>query len=331
MSVPRAFLATMSPLPPRTRPPSREAHGRSADGVCGAMAARQHGLVSRDQALAAGLTRHAIQDRLAAHRWERVHTGVYRIVGSPATWEQQLMAACLLAGPTAAVSHRAAAAVWALDGVDSSLVEIVCPRRIRSTGFIAHRAAVPRRHATHIGSIPVTDPSRTLLDLGGVVSTRLMEDALDDALRRGLTTLTRLRRRLQAEGRRGRAGTGILRQLVDARDPSSALPESILESRVARLLTRAGLPRPVPQHEIRANGRLVARIDFAWPEHLVALEADGYRHHSGRAAWQRDRARRNLLTGLGWRVLHISWDDVERRPEAVLSAVRSALEAFSGR
>ena len=236
------------------------------------------------------------------------------------------MAACLHAGRGAVVSHRSAAALWRFEGVEPGSVEITTPRRIRCGNMIARRSRLSRRHVTSIGPIPVTDPVRTLLDLGAVVTPQIVEQ-IDDALRRGLTTLDRLRRRLRAEGGTGRRGAGVLRTLISARDPASAPAESALEARVRRLIAGSRLPAPVPQYEVRDQGRLLARVDFAWPDHMVALEADGYRYHSGRAAWQRDLTRRNALTGRGWRILHVTWEDLTRRPKAVTAAIRTALDA----
>lgn len=286
-------------------------------------------MLSREQALTAGLSQAALHRRVAGGRWEAVLPAVYRVTGTPSSWEQDLMAACLHGGRGSFVSHRTAAALWRLDGLEPGIVEIAASRRVRIPGIVAHGTRVPRRHLTAIGPIPVSRPGWTLLDLVAVASPALAEIALDDALRRGLTTLRRLARLLEAHGGPGRRGSGVLRSLLEARDPSAAPPESVLETRLARLLARSGLPRPVTQHEVRAGGRLVARVDFAWPEAMVAVEADGYRHHSGRRAWARDRTRRNALTGLGWRVLHVTWDDLRRRPEATLAEIRQALR-FSG-
>jgi very-short-patch-repair endonuclease len=58
---------------------------------------------------------------------------------------------------------------------------------------------------------------------------------------------------------------------------------------------------------------------------MVAIEADGYRHHSGKVAWQRDRVRRNALTIRVWRVLHVTWEDHEARPYEVVAEIRGAL------
>src|SRR5256714_7015750 len=84
----------------------------------GRLIARQRGVLSRSQALEAGLGRGAIQHRLDSGEWQRLHPGVYRMRGAPPSWEQRLMAATLWAGPESAVSHRSAAALWKLDGIE---------------------------------------------------------------------------------------------------------------------------------------------------------------------------------------------------------------------
>jgi very-short-patch-repair endonuclease len=63
---------------------------------------------------------------------------------------------------------------------------------------------------------------------------------------------------------------------------------------------------------------------FAYPQARLAIETDGYGYHSGRRRWQHDLARRNAITLLGWRVIHVTWDDLVRRPDAVIATVRAA-------
>lgn len=295
------------------------------DRRCAALAEGQYGVISLDQALGVGLTRPMIDHRLVAGRWGQVLPGVYRLAGTSSSWEQILMAACLHAGEGSAASHRAAAALWRLQGVDVRVVEIVTPRRLRHPGVLAHRTRVPRRRLTRVGAIPVTDPARTLLDLGAVVPPPVVGDALDDALRRRLVDVRALRRLVEADGARGRNGTGVLRAHLVDRNPRHAPAESVLETRLAALLRASTLPPPVQRHEVRVGGRVVARVDFAWPDAKVAVEADGYRFHSGKRAWSKDAARRNVLTAAGWRVLHVNWDGLRDRPETVLADIRRAL------
>lgn len=178
---------------------------------------------------------------------------------------------------------------------------------------------------TALDAIPVTTPARTLLDIAGEASRDVVEEALDDALRRKIVSVPRLRWRLLETARSGRPGIALLRALVDARAPESSVPQSVFETRVLRAIQQAGLPIPVRQHEIRSLGRLVAVVDFAFLDPRLAIEADGYRWHSGRARWEHERARLNELTLLGWRVIHVTWADLTRRPEAVMHAIRSGL------
>lgn len=71
---------------------------------------------------------------------------------------------------------------------------------------------------------------------------------------------------------------------------------------------------------------MVARLDFAYPEILLAIEADGFRHHGDKAGWNRDLARRNALTALGWRVIHVTWDDLRERPREIVRHLREAIQ-----
>ena len=172
--------------------------------------------------------------------------------------------------------------------------------------------------------IPVTSPERTLVDLGGVVAPRQLEGIVIDALRRNLVTREGLRGRAVDLSGRGKRGSGVvLRILADWEGRSH--PESVLEAKMLRLLRRASLPDPTPQWDVDLGGRHVARVDFAYPDRMIAIEADGYRWHSDAAAWRRDLARRNELTRAGWLVLHFTWDDVLRRPRQVAATVAAAI------
>lgn len=78
------------------------------------------------------------------------------------------------------------------------------------------------------------------------------------------------------------------------------------------------------QFEVRRQETLIGRVDLTYPERRLALEADGYRYHSGRAAWGRDLARGNGLLLAGWRVLRFTSADLRQRPDDVVEAVRRA-------
>jgi very-short-patch-repair endonuclease len=291
-----------------------------------ALARRQFGVFSRAQALGCGATPNMIQSRLNAGRWQRILHGVYVVAGAPSSWRRSLIAACLAAGDGAAASHRSAAALWQLRGFEPGVVEITVnrARRLRRPGIVEHAALMlPTIDVARVDAIPVTTPTRTILDLAAIAPRDAVEEALDDALRRKLTTPRRLTSRIGELGRR--PGAALARDLVRARSSTTEVPQSVFETRLLRALRAAGLPTPTPQHEIRRSGRLIAVVDFAWPSMKLAVEADGYAWHSGRITWEKDSARRNAVTCAGWRVVHVTWNDLHHHETATLARIRDAL------
>lgn len=293
------------------------------------VAAVQHGLVTLADVTASGASRGVVQRWTAAGRIERVGAGVYRLIGSPPTWEQRLLATVLAAGAGAMASHRSAARLWGL--LDDDVLELTVPahRRPRLRGAILHRSAdaagaqVVRRRA-----VPVTSPLRMLVDLGAVVGARAVEDVLDRALERRLVTVAGVERSLSELGGRGRAGAGVLRGVLERRALGSDRPDSLLEPRMARLIRDAGLPSAVFQHEVRSAGRLIARVDFAYPDVRLAVEVDGWGSHSSPRAFQSDLTRQNALVALGWTVLRFTWRDVVRCPATVGTDIRRVLRTL---
>lgn len=247
------------------------------------------------------------------------------MAGAPRTWEHDLLAACLWVGGVAVVSHRAAAALHRLRGFDPGPIEVSGDKNAPRPGVIVHHILFRYAQRIVVSAIPVSTAARTLLDLGAVVPASRVEDALDDALRRGLVSLDALHRMVEEERGKGRRGVGVLRKLLELRPAAAAPTESVLEGRALRLILGAGLPRPVTQHEVRDGARLVARVDLAYPDALVAVEVDGYSWHSGRSDWQRDMARGNALAALGWTVLHITAEDIRERPEDAVATIRASL------
>lgn len=277
------------------------------DAEIARIAARQHGVFTRAQASGAGATHAMIQHRVAMGRWALVARGVYRLAGVPVTWSQRALAACLIAGPGAVVSHRSAAVLWSISGFRPGRLDITVPvgRGNRNALATVHRADVK---GVRRDGVPVTTVARTLHDLTGVVGGDVLEEAVDDALCRRLVLLDEL------QGQRSR----VLRAVLEAWN-GDALPAGVAEMRVVRELLAAGLPQPVRQYEIRAGGQFVARVDLAYPEHRLALELDGFRWHAGRGPFRSDRLRRNRVEAAGWRLL-------EAAPEDIAELVRTAAE-----
>jgi very-short-patch-repair endonuclease len=295
------------------------------DRAVEAIATQQHGVISRQQARDCGHTRQGIDRRVASGQYREVHRRTFVLGGAPTSWSRRLWAAQLWAGPGAAFSHRSAAALLELEGIGPGFVELTSLRQIKTQGVTVYRKRLHERDVREVRGLRITSPSRTLLDLGDVHRYRVVERALDDALHRGLVSLAELNGLLVTAGGRGVRGTAILRALVESREPSDARSQSTLERRLARVIRNSDLPQPVPQYEVFDQDGFVARPDFAYPEHRLAVEAEGYRFHRDRQAWASDLERRSRLARAGWRVLHFTWEDVHDRPEWVIEQIRRTL------
>lgn len=131
-----------------------------------------------------------------------------------------------------------------------------------------------------------------------------------------------LERRLDAGSRHGRNGAAALGVLLAARAGARRWTQSQFERRLFALARRAGLPLPVPQFEVvLPDGRRVY-LDFAWPDTLIALEAQSYRFHAGRIAWSRDQLRTALLVSMGWRLVPVTWEDMVRSPQDLIDTLK---------
>lgn len=293
-----------------------------------AIAAEQHGVVAREQVMAAGVGASMLKRWVAQGRLDIVHAGVYRLAGVPETWEQQVMAAVLAAGRGASASHRSAGRLWALCDADDLEVSVAASRRPIIKGVRLHRVSdLDRATVVTRAGIPTTSPTRTLIDLGAVYGPGLVENALDRALTRRIITVDLLERELESLARPGRAGVGVVRTVLERRAIGAERPDSVLEARMARLFQAWSLPPAVFQYEVRVGGRLVARVDFAYPELRLAIEVDGWETHSSPRELQYDLDRQNALVAAGWIVLRFTWADVVRRPAKVAARIRAALAA----
>ena len=295
----------------------------TADRSVVELAARQHGCVSLEQLRACGLSGDQIDRRVRNGRLVRLGARVFAVGGSPPTWEQQLMAGVLGLGPSAVVSHRAAAALHGFDGYDRLPIELTLSRSGRGTGgpWTVHTTRrLELIDRVDVGGLPATSASRTIIDLAATATIPELERAIDSAVRDGLTSPAFLSRQLERLRGRGRRGVVLLDELlVDTGGHSD------LERRFLALVRSAGLPRPTCQRIFRRDGTTLARVDFSFEPCPVIVEVSGRRGHSSDAERDRDAQRRNELQHLGFVVLEFTNEQVRRHPAAVIAALRRHL------
>jgi hypothetical protein len=284
-----------------------------------ALAAAQHGVITRAQLLGLGLSSDAIEYRLRRGRLHRVGQGVYAVGRPQLTRHGTLIAAVLGCGPEAALSHESAAELWGMRKRRHGAIEVTLPGSDRKRpGVRAHRAALDPSERTRRHAIPVTTPVRTLVDLAHRIDAAELERAVNEADRLDLVDPERLRAALEGLG--GRRGVASLRALLDRR--SFTLTDSELERRFLPLACSAGLPPPLAQQ--RVNG---FRVDFYWPELGLVVETDGLRYHRTPAQQANDRRRDQAHAAAGLTPLRFTHEQVAHEADQV----RETLVAVAAR
>lgn len=287
---------------------------------------KQHGAITTTQALATGLTRHAIEHRLNSGRWLRAHRGVYLTIAAAGHRTAQLSAALLYAGLGATLRGWTAAELHGLRNTCSAQVEIWVPAA-RSVAVVPglrvrRTSCLPDIDRRAVGGLAVTSIERTLIDLCTALPGERQRIALvAEVLQAGRTSPHRLRMclRRQATAR----GAGRLQQVLTTLQPGF---ESGLEEQLGRHLAGAGL-HPICQHKMTlADGRRI-RLDFAFPAEQVNVEADGAAFHLSPSQRDADLLRDEALRRMGWEVVRASTAQVRGDPAAVVRRVRAALEA----
>ncbi len=289
-------------------------------------AGTQLGLITTNQLRALGVGRQTERTLVARGALEPLGHRVHRLAGSTSSYRQRLLVATLEAGDGAVVSHLAACTLWRLDGVRCDDVEISVPRtrRPRTVPAMVHRVRdlvpvdVGRR-----GPIPVTTPSRSLIDAAPRLSPEQIRDVVEHAARDRLIWPPYLRWRVEELRRQGRPAVSKILDVVPER-PRRMVEETWLEAKTLRLIAEAGLPPPRPQARLRHSGGK-ARVDLAYDDARLLVEVDGHGTHSTRQERRSDAERDVRLSIEQWRVARFTREDVVDRPDHVAGALRRLL------
>ncbi|WP_254904224.1 endonuclease domain-containing protein [Streptomonospora nanhaiensis] len=293
------------------------------------LAAAQHGVVSRAQALDCGLTDSAIRRLVARRRWRRLRPRVFYVQpgGDPPPLAARVMAVQLAYGPRAVAVGPTAARLWRFSGLppapggDRLHVVLLGGGAPRGTGVRAYTWRLPPSEVTVCRGIRLTTPGRTLRDTVMLVDRHTAVSVIDSALQAGAVSAEELPDLCAANARRpGAARTRAWWALADPRAQSS------LETRLRLVCHDAGIPPEDLQYPVyRSDGTLAGRADLAWPSRGVVVEADGRGPHSLPAALFTDRGRQNrILTAPGrLTLLRFTWSDLQR-PKDIVAMIRQA-------
>jgi very-short-patch-repair endonuclease len=267
--------------------------------------------------------RGAIGWRLDNGRLHSVHLGVYAVGHGRLDRKGRWMAAALACGRGAVLSHRSAGQLWGIVPLASRRIEVTRPGSHRPRpGIVAHRARMPADEAAAVEGIPVTGLSRTLLDLAAVLPRQQLEQALNEAEVLGLTDRISIPSLLQRYPRRH--GSAALRAMLPDPQTFRGITRRELEARFKKLLDGSDLPQPRLNADLVVRGRFFD-VDCLWADQRLIIELDGRAVHGTRRAFERDREKDRLLVADGWRVVRITWRQLQDDAEAVVGDLRRLL------
>jgi len=288
---------------------------------------RQHGAISRADALSAGLTRRQLAYRVRSGLWLEPAPGVYRSAATPVTPELLITEAILSVGAAAVASHQSAAYLWGMiswkEAGERATVSVPAGSNPRRYGFDVHRTTDPDwQRVRRWRGIECTDPLRTLVELAGAVDARVLDTAVDRALSNRLVTVPGLESEIDRRSAAGRNGVGVIRQRLKDRGFIGAPNMSVLERRATEFLRKYRIPWL--DRDVVAGPDGEYRIDFVLAP-SVAWELDGYVWHFSPEHKARDDRRRNLLRVEGWDLYVSDWRSLSTEPLLIANTLRAAI------
>jgi len=271
------------------------------------LARTQGGLITRRQAIGTGYAEHHWDRLVTTRSVSQLQRGLYQLAHPDGECPRDLQAALLFCGEGAVASHRSAALLHQMWGVDGFPLEVTVPRRLTALppSVVTYRSAVPDTDRCRISGLSVTTPARTLLDLASKVDTVTLATLLESARRRDKKLVATLRRRL-VESPSFPEVTRTLGTLLSDCEARKRGFDSPFEIQFWHRWPYTGLPMPVPQHEVRdRHGAMY--VDFAWPKERVAVETQGYETRRTEVSFDRDARRTARLVALGWLVIPVTY------------------------
>jgi REase_MTES_1575 len=265
------------------------------------------------------ISRADVQRLLRRSRLFRVWPNIYSQV--PPDTRIRLSGLDLKCQEPVAICLSTAAARYGFDTEGGGNLHVLNPlgHQLRNcSGLVVHRReGVPLRS---VGERESSTPAWTAVEVARELRRPRALATLDAALRSGACDRQNLVEVSRQQS--GRRGIVVVRELIPM---ARRQAESPMESEARLVIMDGGLPEPVLQYEIVDFDGHLWRVDFAWPEQMVAVEYDGFDWHSSPEHLRRDRQKRAALQEMGWRVISIVGDDVRRSPDAMVRRIAGQL------
>ena len=288
------------------------------------VAQNQGGVVSRSQAIRAGLSPGMIKFRVRIGHWRQIYPGVYATFSGDLTRRTRLWAAVLSVGPGAALSHETAAELHRLADKPAEMIHLTVPARRRvsaAEGISLHRSArvmeavqantYPPRTRVEETVLDLTQTANTFDDVCGWVTRAIARELTDEAM---LQAAVKARQRLRWRD--------DLQQLIAA---AAGGDHSVLEFRYHRDVERGqGLPESARQVAFTTRDGRRGRRDRVYEPYGLVIELDGRLAHQPEDKW-RDTSRDNAAAAGGQQTLRYGWSQVKWQPCETAAEVAGVL------
>jgi hypothetical protein len=291
---------------------------------------RQLEVITRQQALAVGLTGHALQHRLrCGGPWRSLLPGVYIAATGTPTIPQQEMAAMLYAGKASVITGLSALRQHRIRGPATEVIDVLIPasRRRQGQDFVRlHRTTRMPKRIWQFGLLHYAPPARAVADtVRALTSLRDVRAIVADAVQRGKCAVPDL---LTELNKGPNAGSALFREALT--DVVGGI-RSTAEGDLKDLLRMSGLPMPLFNAMVFAGETFVAQPDAWWPEFGVAVEVDSREWHMSPHDHARTLERQRRMGKYGIIVLPFTPKQIRSGSAEVLATIRAALDSARGR
>lgn len=275
------------------------------DAAVEASAKGHEGAFLRRVAHEAGADRALMKRRVDRGRWIGKGGDVFVLAGWPDTPAQRRWVGLLAAGEPSHLSHECAADIHRIKGVRRGLVVVTVPHplHIAIDGIQFHQLQDVRPHdIAVIDGLPVTTPTRTIIDLAAVISWTRLRLAVEHVVVERLSSFDKIALVLDDVRRQGKTGVSRLVSVLDHLDGEPP-PASELERQLHRVAATAQLAivRQFPLPWTREP--VLGVVDAAVIESKLILEADGRSWHARLEQMAHDRRRDRAAAEAGWQTL----------------------------
>lgn len=276
---------------------------------------RHDGVITRAQALTAGISDDAIGRRVRSGHWLRCAPGVFFVDDRPFSDAARVRSAVWSCGPAATASGLAAAWWLGVTHYAPETVEVTVPKvsnHRKRDGVRVRRLDLLPQDIIERGGLRVTALPLTVIE----AATRRGGGAklMDTALQRHVELTKLWDAHLRNKGRHGSPAARIL--LLAAEDGARSQAERLF----VKLLRRNKITG------WKANFPVAGyKVDVVFPAAKLAIEVDGWAYHSSADDFENDRKRQNAISLLGYQILRFTWLDLTEYPDRVLAEIRNAL------